>query len=256
VRNRGNPRASEGPVWALRRRVEVPVFGVPGPTARGVVCAFRARGETLCGLRLVAVIADDGGWPIGLTVPSVRQGAHYARTDRGGGLRTAAGANVVEVPTRSSRFVAASWVRCMCGARGSPRDRGRTALECRSAARRPRRWARRTGPVCLWCAHLAGRWAALPAQPEPTPAHQRSQLALSRPARQGRAQRARSGVLTVAGRRSYAVRLGASRGVIERTGSVDAATRRMEHRDRTSRRWTPSHHVAASSAATSTARTR
>jgi hypothetical protein len=46
----------------------------------------------------------------------------------------------------------ASWVRCICSARGSPGRGDPPALERQSGARRRRRESGRLGPVCLWCA--------------------------------------------------------------------------------------------------------
>ena len=61
VRNRGNVRAPEGPVLALRGRVEAPVLGVADPSAFGLVCAFCARVETFSGLRRSRIEAMNPG---------------------------------------------------------------------------------------------------------------------------------------------------------------------------------------------------
>jgi transposase len=59
-------------------------------------------------------------------------------------------------------------VRCICSARGSSGAHREPALEHRCGPHRRWRSARSPGAVCLWCARLAVRWSALPAQSGPT----------------------------------------------------------------------------------------
>jgi hypothetical protein len=59
----------------------------------------------------------------------------------------------------------ASWVRSICSACGSPGSRRQPAVGRRFRPRRRLRWARRPDLVCLWCARVAVRWSAFPAQP-------------------------------------------------------------------------------------------
>jgi hypothetical protein len=117
-----------------------------------------------------AVPARFGQVPPGRAEPKASRGARYLTGSRGGARQS--------VPT--------SWVRCICMARGSPRRGRPRALEWRSRVGRRRRSAGRPGLVCLWCAR-GGLGPALPAQPGHTQLISGGGLALSRPARQGRA---------------------------------------------------------------------